>query len=203
MYSFKFIIVTFCLFENILGEHAKSLNVPLAVNMSTLLTRSKRQAIYTCRQETCRNGVCSPEFYKGTNPPSWCMNVHPHKQKIKCSWSHTCRSGKNCELTSSNCKQTFEDLRPGPRDPITTFNFSCDQRGCSVDTCKGSSCAERIYMSKTDFEQGFVNALPKCSDVEGRRGKRTPASVDALSGYCCDIQERWGGMFGTVRPIRG
>ncbi|CAL8139700.1 unnamed protein product [Orchesella dallaii] len=203
MYSFKFIIVIFCLFENILGEHAQSLNIPLAVNMSTLLTRSKRQTTYTCRRETCRNGVCSPLSYKGTNPPSWCRNVHPHKQQIKCSWSHTCWSGKKCELTSSNCGQTFEDLRPGRRDPKTTFNFSCDQRRCSVETCKGSSCAVPNYMSTSDFQQRFVNGLPNCSDVEGRRGKRAPATVQGLLGYCCDIQQRWGGgMIGSVRPIR-
>ncbi|CAL8112585.1 unnamed protein product [Orchesella dallaii] len=171
--------------------------------MSTVLTRSKRQAISTCQRKTCSNGVCRHQSYTGANPPSWCANVHPHKKQIKCSWSHTCGRGKNCELTNSNCGQTYEDLRPGRPEPKSTFNFDCDRRTCSVTTCKGRSCAAPYYMTASDFQQRFVNALPKCSDVERRRGKRSPAAVQGLLGYCCDIQERWGGMIGTVRPIRG
>ncbi|ODN04489.1 hypothetical protein Ocin01_02207 [Orchesella cincta] len=204
MVTYKCLIAIFWLAGSLFEAHSQNLsNTTHPVKILIELSRSKRQAIYTCRRNMCRNGVCNPQHYEGPNPPSWCKNQSPHQQEIKCSWSKTCWSHNKCELTNSNCGQTFEDLRPGRKDPITTFNFSCNKRRCSIERCRGRNCADREYMSATEFQQKFVDKLPKCSDVDRGRRKRTPASVQGLLGYCCDIQQRWGGaIVGSVRPIR-
>lgn len=132
-----------------------------------------------------------------------------------------------CETQSTSCRNEFQELSNGRLQPKSTFSFTCYAREkiCEVVECKGIyNCGETVTITMTQFENEFLKALPRCDEVDGKKGRRgretmvasldysdivsrsarAPISVANLQGYCCEVGERWKGVqIAYVRPRLG